>query len=149
MSLDPEFTTSGAVVGLASVNQLWSAARSRPWPQAPEAWLSAAARRRRTANRLMSAALMLTLVLGAAATIQWADAGIQGTPTAPYPPLLWPLVLFVGGIVVSIVANTLPGPTVRPPVVARTAPTMSEMPSLFSDRSTPTDLGGGHHHHGF
>jgi hypothetical protein len=97
MSLDLEsagFVVSGAAVGLAAASQLWCAARK-----------AVPGRRRRAANRLMTAALLLDLVLAAAATIGWADAGIRGTQTASHPPLLWPLTLLAVGTVASVVAN--------------------------------------------
>ena len=107
MSLGLEFAgfvVSGAAVGLAAVNQLWCAGRTRLWTEARR---EVAARRRRGANRLMSAALLLNLVLGGAATIDWADASIRGTQSAAYPPLLWPLALLAAGAVVSITVNAV------------------------------------------
>ncbi|MHA6763397.1 hypothetical protein [Streptacidiphilus sp. PAMC 29251] len=108
MSLDlefAEFAVSGAAVGLAALNQVWCAARTRPWPQAAAARYAEALRRRRGANRLMASALLLNLLLGGMATIDWADDSIQGTQTGPYPPLLWPLALFGVGAVVSLAVN--------------------------------------------
>ncbi|MEZ0089514.1 hypothetical protein [Streptacidiphilus sp. EB129] len=110
MSLDAAFITSTAIVGLASVNQLWSAARSRHRPDTTESWRCTAARRRRQANRLMAWALLLTLALGAAATLAWADSTIQGNLIGSYPPLLGPLVLFVAGVAVSFLAHAIAGP---------------------------------------
>ena len=98
MSLDPvstEFAVSGTAVGPAAANQLWCAVRR-----------AATGRRRRAANRLMPAALLLNLVLGGAATLDWADTGIRGTQTASHPPLLWPLILLAVGAVVSLAVNT-------------------------------------------
>lgn len=119
MSLDLEFAeiaVSGAAVGLAAAHQVWCAARTRPWPLASDAWREAAARRRRIANRWTAAALVLNLALSGAATLDWADDSIQGTQTAPYPPLFWPLVLFAVGAGVSITVNAVhagPGPSRR------------------------------------
>lgn len=102
-----EFVVSGAAVGLAAVNQVWCAGRARPWTGASGARREAALRRRRGAGRLMAAAQLLNLVLGGAATVDWADDSIRGTQTAAHPPLLWPLVLLAAGAAVSIAVNTV------------------------------------------
>jgi hypothetical protein len=90
MSLDlefAEFAVAGTAVGLAAVNQLWCAAGGRPV---------------RAANRLMGVALLVNLLLGGAATIDWADDSIRGVQTATFPPLLWPLTLFAVGALTSL-----------------------------------------------
>ena len=74
----------------------------------------------RVANRLMAAAMLVNLVLGTVATMLWADASIGGPPGQVSPPLLWPLILFAAGVLVSVVANALAGhaksrPAVKPP----------------------------------
>lgn len=113
MSLDPVFVeccVSGAAVGLASVNQLWSAVGARRD--------AARSRRRRGAGRLMVAALMLTLVLSVAATVDWAHHSIQGVRSGNYPPLLVPLVLVAIGLVVSAATRHHPDPSAQRPGAA-------------------------------
>ena len=125
MSLDLEFAgfaVSGTAVALAAVHQVWCASRARPWPGASEPGRQAARRHLRGANRSMVAALLLNLVLGGAATVDWADDSIRGTQTATHPPLLWPLVLLVAGAVVSVAANALAN-------AARQAPQLRQVPS--------------------
>ena len=104
MNLGPESVTAIALLVPASVNQLWCAGQAR------RAVRPRARRRMRIANRLMAAALLTNLLLGTVATIIWSAASIGGSAAQSSPPLLWPLILFVAGVLVSILSNAVAGP---------------------------------------
>jgi hypothetical protein len=113
VNLSPECVTAVVLLVLASANQLWCAGRAR---RAVRPVLAKARHRMRIANRLVAAALLADLFLGAVATVVWAAASIGGSAVPASPPLLWPLTLFVAGLLVSIVANAVagPGPGIAP-----------------------------------
>jgi hypothetical protein len=120
VSLDLVFVeccVSGVAVGLASVIQVWSAFGARHG--------AARTRLRRESGRLMAAALVLTLLLGCAATLDWADSSIRGTQISTHPPLLFPLLLVLAGLAVSAVTRIRPA---RPP---------GESPSTATDPQSP------------
>ena len=104
MNLSPESVTAIALLVPASANQLWCAGQAR------RAVRPRTRRRMRIANRLMAATLLTNLLLGTVATIIWAAASIGGSGIQTSPPLLWPLILFVTGILVSILSNAVAGP---------------------------------------
>ena len=110
MNLSPECVTAVVLLALASLDQLWSAERLRRARRDTVRRGTAqrgAERRMRVANRLMAAAMLVNLVLGTVATMLWADASIGGPSDRTSPPLLWPLILFVAGVLVSVFANAL------------------------------------------
>ena len=111
MNLSPECVTAVVLLALASLDQLWSAERLRRHRQGTArrgtARSGVAERRMQVANRLMAAAMLVNLVLGTVATMLWADASIGGPSDRTSPPLLWPLILFVAGVLVSVFANAL------------------------------------------
>lgn len=123
MNLSPECVTAVVLLALASLDQLWSAGRVRRARRG-------AARRMRIANRLMAGAMLVNLVLGTLATMLWAEAGIGGSADQASPPLLWPLILFVAGVLVSIAANALAGHARSRPAAVQPPPHRPVRPVL-------------------
>ena len=113
MSLSSENMAAVVLLGPAAIGQLWCAVRIlRVRPNTR----TGALRRMRIANRLMAAALLANLLLGTVATLLWAEASIGSSAVQTSPPLLWPLVLFVAGVLVSIVSNAVAARQSAPPL---------------------------------
>ena len=104
MNLSPETMAAVVLLGPASLGQLWCAERVH---RVDPAALPRALRRMRATNRLMAVALLTNLLLGTLATLLWAEASIGSSAVQTSPPLLWPLILFVAGVLVSIVSNSV------------------------------------------